>query len=163
MYTERILPTLYNLNQYIPPSLLSRAVSFYSSFDVYAETVRSDYLNPYIIYPLTTLMNSPPDLSSILILFLVLVLSLKILDYARRIVMFWVTLALRLVLWGALLGGAYYVYTVGWQRASREAGWLIGLFEGFLEEFLAGKENGRSGRETPPLYAGLRQDQQRMW
>lgn len=76
-----------------------------------------------------------PDLISILLLAIILLVSLKILDYARRVIMFWVVLAMRLVFWGSLLGLAWYVYRVGVENAGRDLGWVWGFVEGFVEDF----------------------------
>lgn len=96
-----------------------------------------------------------PDLISILLLAIILLISLKILDYARRVVMFWVTLALRLVFWGTLLGLGWYVYRVGIEKAGMDLGWAWGVVEGFVEDFQgraaaaaasgAGAGSGRTG------------------
>ncbi|KAJ5689872.1 Nuclear pore assembly and biogenesis protein APQ12 [Penicillium macrosclerotiorum] len=102
--------------------------------------LRSGFVQPYLISPLSTLLASlvstgMPDLVTILLLAIILLLSLKILDYARRIVMFWVTLAFRLVFWGTLIGLGFYIYQVGFERASRDLGWVWGAAEGFVEDF----------------------------
>lgn len=78
-----------------------------------------------------------PDLISILLLGIVLLLSLRILDYARRVVMFWIMLLLRCIFWASVLGGAYYVYVVGVEKAGREAGWFVGVVWGFVEDLVA--------------------------
>jgi hypothetical protein len=116
---------------------MSAAAALNASF----QSLRTAYLDPYIIAPLDNLVNSPPDLSSILVLLVLLVISIQILDYMRRLVMFWVRLVLRLLFWSIVLSLAWYVYSVGWERAAREAGWLFGLVRGFMEELLNGKGN----------------------
>ena len=118
-------------------------------------TLRTTYLEPYLIQPLSTLLvatanlsstTTMPDLLSILLLAVILLVSLKILDYTRRMVLFWVSLAVRLLFWGALLGVGWYVYTVGVERAGREAGWVAGWVMGLVEDFQRGVGEGR-GRE----------------
>lgn len=76
-----------------------------------------------------------PDLISVLLLAIILLISLKILDYARRMVVFWVTLAFRLVFWGSVLGLGWYVWRVGVENAGRDLGWVWGVVEGFVEDF----------------------------
>jgi hypothetical protein len=78
-----------------------------------------------------------PDLVQILILAVILFISLKVLDYARRLIMFWVVLAFRLVFWGSLLGLGLYVYRVGVENAGRDLGWVWGVVMGFVEDFQA--------------------------
>ncbi|PGH11307.1 hypothetical protein AJ80_07207 [Polytolypa hystricis UAMH7299] len=163
---EHILPTLHNAQKFIPPSIAAQALSYYTAFSMHFTSLRTSFFDPYILSPLTTLLNSPPDISSILLLLAILFLSLKVVDYARRLIAFWVRLVFRLVFWGFVVSGAWYVYSVGWGRASREAGWLFGLVEGFVDEFMAGKESARNGAgaagASPPLYGGMRQRQEQM-
>ncbi|KAA8652057.1 Apq12 family protein [Aspergillus tanneri] len=76
-----------------------------TQLDPYVSALRTDYLEPYVIRPLATMLaSSMPDLVSVLALAFVLLISLKILDYARRVIMFWVSLVLRLIWWGLVLG-----------------------------------------------------------
>ncbi|OAX80169.1 hypothetical protein ACJ72_05503 [Emergomyces africanus] len=146
--------------QYIPPSLSLQALSYYSVFTIHFESVSQKYLQPYIFSPLQTLLNSPPDFTSFLALCVILFISLKVLDYARRVITFWVMLVFRLAFWGSVIGVAYYVYIVGWERAGREAGWLLGLLQGFVEELSANGAEGARG-QAPPIYGGMRQEQAR--
>lgn len=76
---------------------------------------------------------------------MILLLSLKILDYARRIVLFWVSLAIRVAFWGALAVIAWYVYYAGWEKAGRDVGWVWGVVMGFAEDFQRGVEGGKKG------------------
>jgi len=146
VFHEYILPTLYNLNSHIPPSLSTQIISTAASLNTSLQSLRTAFFEPYIISPLYALLNSPPDLSSILVLLVVLVISIQILDYMRRLITFWVRLIFRIVFWMVMLGGAWYVYSVGWERAAREAGWLFGLVGGFIEQLLTGKgDANRSG------------------
>lgn len=113
----------------------------------YVSHCRSAYLDPYLIHPLASLLTSSmpmPDLVSIFILALVLIISLKILDYARRLVMFWVNLALRLLWWALVLAALWYVYSVGIEKTGRDLGWMVGLVGGFVDGFRDGVEGGRA-------------------
>ncbi|KAL2363948.1 hypothetical protein RJZ56_003158 [Blastomyces dermatitidis] len=160
---EYVIPALQNANKYIPPSISLQALSYYSTFTTHFLPISQQYLQPYFLTPLQTLLNSPPDLTSLLVLCLLLFISLRVLDYARRIITFWVMLVFRLAFWGSVIGGAYYVYVVGWERAGREAGWLLGLLQGFVEEMWANSlEAQRQGQgQTPPIYGGMRWEQAR--
>ncbi|KAG5294753.1 hypothetical protein I7I48_11411 [Histoplasma ohiense] len=155
---EYLISALQNVDTYIPSSLSLQVLSYCSIFSTHLHSITRQYLQPYLLAPLQTLLSSPPDLASLLILALILFISLRVLDYARRIITFWVMLVFRLVFWGSVVGAAYYVYVVGWERAAREAGWLLGLFQGFVEELWAsGVEGRRPGRErVPPIYGGAR-------
>ncbi|KAJ5894004.1 Nuclear pore assembly and biogenesis protein APQ12 [Penicillium taxi] len=104
--------------------------------------LRTTYMQPYIITPISTFLSSTsgvvmPDLLSIFLLALILIITLKVLDYARRVIMFWVSLAFRLVFWATLLSVAWYIYRVGLQDAGRDFGWAWGLAEGFVQDFQA--------------------------
>lgn len=108
--------------------------------------LRTTYVDPYIIHPisafLTLTTSNTPDLLSILLLVLILFLSLKILDYTRRLVMFWVGFAVKLMFWGVVLSVGWWIYEVGVERAGREVGWVLGVGRGFVEEFWRGVEEG---------------------
>jgi hypothetical protein len=84
-----------------------------------------------------------PDLLSICLLAIIILVSLKILDYACRVIMFWVVLAFRIVFWGSLLGVGYYVYRVGVEDAARDLGWLFGVVSGFVGDYVE-KSQGKA-------------------
>ncbi|CAI7588523.1 unnamed protein product [Penicillium glandicola] len=97
--------------------------------------IRTMVLQPYIIEPLSSFLasysSSMPDLLSIFLLAIIILVSIKILDYAYRVVVFWVTLAFRLVFWGSILG----LGCVGVENAGRDFGWLWGVVYGFVGDF----------------------------
>ncbi|KAJ5687864.1 hypothetical protein N7536_010483 [Penicillium majusculum] len=101
--------------------------------------LRTMVLQPYLIEPLSSFLapysSSIPDLLSVLILIIILFVSVKILGYAYRVVMFWITLAFRLVFWGTIIGIGCYVYSVGVENAGRDFGWLWGVIYGFVGDF----------------------------
>lgn len=49
-----------------------------------------------------------------------LLVSLKILNILYRAVMFWITLALRLVFWGTVVVVGLYVWSRGWEQATQD-------------------------------------------
>ena len=63
--------------------------------------------------PLITKIVTQPDVASILALLAILLISLKILDMAYRAVLFWVKLAVRLVMWGSIVGVGFWVWNRG--------------------------------------------------
>ncbi|KAL1966475.1 hypothetical protein VTN77DRAFT_4397 [Rasamsonia byssochlamydoides] len=120
----------------MPSSLLSAHLSH----------LRHEYLDPYIVEPLSALLaSSTPDLVSVLLLLAILYISLRILDYARRVVMFWVMLVFRLVFWTCVIGAGLYVYNVGLERASREVSWLWGVAQGFVEDVASSSSSSSKG------------------
>ncbi|RAL11418.1 Apq12 family protein [Aspergillus homomorphus CBS 101889] len=106
--------------------------------------LRSAYIDPYLIRPAAGYLanssaagaggSSPamPDLVSVVLLVAILFISLKVLDYARRVVMFWVGLLWALIWWGTIVGLVLWVYLHGVERAAQDAGWLFGIARGFL-------------------------------
>ncbi|PLN81472.1 nuclear pore assembly and biogenesis-domain-containing protein [Aspergillus taichungensis] len=117
--------------------------------------LRETYLNPYIIDPLSTLLTTAcPDYISVLLLVTILFISLKILDYARRVVLFWVGLVVRLLWWSAIFAAGYYVYTVGLVQTGRDVGWVLGALGGFVEGFWEGVEGGRGGSTSSSSSSG---------
>ena len=100
------------------------------------------------------LASSTSDLVSVLILALILIISLKVLDYARRVVMFWVTLALRLIWWGFILGAIWYAYNAGLEKTGRDLGWFYGVVKGFAEKFQDGFEGGQRSSSATGGWGG---------
>ena len=141
--TEYIEPILHRAEQYIPHSVAVQAASYFNIANTHFQSMRDTYVEPYVLRPLDTMLNSPPDLFSILVLLALFVVSLKILDYTRRVITFWVVLVFRLAFWGSVLGVVWYAYSVGWEKASRDAVWAFGLLEGFVQELLAANAGGK--------------------
>ncbi|CAI7646375.1 unnamed protein product [Penicillium manginii] len=117
-------------------------------------TIRSTIIDPYIISPLSNILMSTTgttDLFTIFILLAILYVSLRLLDYARRVIMWWVVFALRLVFWGSIALSVLYVYQVGFEKAGRDLGWVFGVVEGFVEDFqarAAASAEGGKGQAT---------------
>ncbi|PYI13853.1 hypothetical protein BO99DRAFT_407169 [Aspergillus violaceofuscus CBS 115571] len=111
--------------------------------------VRAAYIDPYLVRPAASYLASSggamPDLLSVALLLVILFLSLKVLDYARRVVMFWVGLAWWLLWWASVIGVGVWLYTSGVERAARDVGWLVGLARGFLGRVFEDME--RAGRQ----------------
>ncbi|KAJ5561949.1 Nuclear pore assembly and biogenesis protein APQ12 [Penicillium sp. DV-2018c] len=101
--------------------------------------LRTMVLQPYLIEPISTFLTdytgTMPDLMSLFMLAIILLISIKVVNYAFRVVMFWVFLVLRLAFWGSLLGLGWYIYSVGIENAGRDLGWIGGVFMGLLGEF----------------------------
>lgn len=99
------------------------------------------YFFPYV-YPLIRLSSRAyqsilADNSSIYtlaILAIVLIISLKLLDILRRIIIHWISLALRLVFWAAVVGAGFYIYNRGVDQTADDIGWVMGLLAGLEEQ-----------------------------
>lgn len=136
-----------HLYQHVPPSVASQAASYLACANDYFQSVRDAFLGPYVLSPIQTMLNTPPDLFSVLILVFLFIISLKILDYTRRVIVFWVTLIFRLVFWGTIIGAGWYAYSVGLEKAAKDAAWIFDLLEGFVQELLVANRR-QEGSET---------------
>jgi hypothetical protein len=121
-----------------------------SSSSSILNTLQRDYIDPYIILPLQNLLtggstessssrsvqgsSGMPDIISLLALVVIAFISFKVLDYVRRVVMWWVMLVLKLCLILAVVQVGWYVSKYGWEKTLNDAGWAWGLLEGFLGE-----------------------------
>jgi Nuclear pore assembly and biogenesis len=151
---ETILPSLRTYSTQLFQKGASTLLT--STPDQIATTLQTEYLEPYILHPLSTVIDfstSSSNLVSAVILLLTLYISLRILDYARRVVMFWVMLVVRLTFWAAVLSVGVYVYNVGPEKAVKDAGWIWGVAQGFVEDFVASAE-ANSGRRPAGGYGG---------
>ncbi|KAG8533318.1 uncharacterized protein KY384_002101 [Bacidia gigantensis] len=107
------------------------------------------------IYPLYTVANSAlhtlssdsPDLVTLLCLAVILIISMKALEYMRKTVIFWLSLILRLGLYALLLGVGVYVWQRGLDQSLEDFGFLWGLFEGLSEEGQKVGNRRAKGRE----------------
>ncbi|KAL4924375.1 Apq12 family protein [Aspergillus undulatus] len=108
--------------------------------------LRTTYLDPYLVQPLAHMLASMPDLATVLVLLFVLFVSLKVLDYTRRVVMFWVWLATRAVYWGTIIALGVYVYNAGFEKVARDVGFVFNFLVGLLEQFGHGLENSTAAR-----------------
>lgn len=121
--------------------------------------IQQNYLEPYLLVPLANILDtsssvfSSANILSILTLLLALYISLRILDYARRVIMFWVMLFVRLTFWATVIGVGLWVYSVGIEKAIQDAGWLWGVMQGFLEDFVI-NANAESAANRGGQYFG---------
>lgn len=124
--------------------------------DKFLSNMQQNYLEPYLLIPLANILDtssaafSSANILSFLTLLLAIYISLRILDYARRVIMFWVMLVLRLTFWAAVIGVGLWVYNVGVEKAVQDAGWFWGVVQGFLEDFVVNANTesatGRGGQ-----------------
>jgi hypothetical protein len=88
------------------------------------------------------------DLVSLLALIVIAFISFKILDYVRRVVMWWIMLALKICLLLVVVQVGWYMSQYGLEKTLNDAGWLWGLLEGFLGETGAQMGAGTRSRTT---------------
>ncbi|KAL3434054.1 nuclear pore assembly and biogenesis-domain-containing protein [Aspergillus tetrazonus] len=117
---------------YLNPSLAHLRESYLDPTLVH---LRLTYLEPYVVQPLAHVLATMPDLASVLAIFFVLFLSLKILDYTRRAVMWWVWTTIWAAKWATILGAAGYIYLSGWEKVVQDLGYAFDFISGLLEQY----------------------------
>lgn len=135
---ELVLSSYQKLMSSSAQAHLEHARTLY--LDPFIDNLRASFLDPFLIHPLANLLTNMPDLLSVFVLLAALFVALRILDYGRRLVMFWVTLALRIVYWGFIVCAGVYVYNVGLEKAAQDLGWFYGLAKGVVESFQHGAD-----------------------
>ena len=151
-----------------PPDYIPQAAYFYNTYyrpyALYLAPVwrviflSQSYFYRYIfpiLYPLYTLSNNAlqslssdaPDLLTLGILALVLLVTLKALDYLRRTIIYWISVAIRLGMWASIIGVGLYVSQRGIEQSFEDFGWVWGLFAGLGEEGERVGKRRAAGRE----------------
>ncbi|EXJ84321.1 hypothetical protein A1O3_04988 [Capronia epimyces CBS 606.96] len=122
------------------------------------------YVHPLLPSPIQTLSShvapligagvaaaSNGDMVSLAAFVATLYFSLRIADYIRRSVFGWVVFVLKLVVLLALVNVVVYVNRYGWDRALRDAEWLLGFVGGFVQNMVSGDNN--DGNKAPAWYS----------
>ena len=94
------------------------------------------------LYPIYVLSNNAlhslstdaPDILTLAVLAIALIVSLRILDYMRRTIMYWVGLAFKMGLWILIGGLGVYVWQRGFDRSVEDFGHVWGFLEGLGNE-----------------------------
>jgi Nuclear pore assembly and biogenesis len=136
------LATLLN-NGSVSPSTAQTIYSYTSTAYTYAVTLytyATTYVGALLPYLPTTVPTTSAELVPLAILVLVLFTTFKVLDYARRIIMWWVFMAFKLGFLLLMVLAALYVHTYGLEKSLRDAGWLWGILEGLFENTM---QNGQ--------------------
>ncbi|KAF6227833.1 hypothetical protein HO173_011935 [Letharia columbiana] len=122
----------YPFQTYLVPLyriLLSSQLFFY----------RRIYPTLYPIYVLSnnalhSLSTDAPDILTLAILAIALIISLRVLDYMRRTIMYWVGLAIKMGLWLAVGGLGVYVWQRGFNQSVEDFGYVWGFLHGLGNE-----------------------------
>ncbi|KAL4989688.1 nuclear pore assembly and biogenesis-domain-containing protein [Aspergillus falconensis] len=123
---------------YLNPSLAHLRESY---LDPTVAHLRLTYLDPYVVQPLAHLLSTMPDVASVLVLFFVLFVSFKILDYTRRAVMWWLWTTIWAAKWATIFGAVGYVYIVGWEKVVHDVAYIFNFLSGLLEQHGHGLES----------------------
>lgn len=150
-----VLSVLRDITNPCIPEYLPQAAQLYNEYYYPYQTYlapiyrillfTSSYFYRYIfpiLYPLYRLSNNAlqslssdsPDIVTLLILAGVLIASLKVLDYMRKTIMYWVSVAIKLALWVVVAVVGVYVYQRGLEQSVEDFGWVWGLLAGLGEE-----------------------------
>lgn len=95
-----------------------------------------------ILYPIYVLSNNAvqslstdaPNVLTLAILAIALIVSLRVLDYMRRTIIYWVGLAIRIGLWLAVSGLGVYVWQRGFDQSVEDFGYVWGFLQGLGDE-----------------------------
>ncbi|KAI4191368.1 MAG: hypothetical protein L6R41_000155 [Letrouitia leprolyta] len=133
------------------PQVFNLYSSYYTSYAAYirplqrtlliAESYFYRYLFP-TLYPILALstrifrvaLTEQPSLVSLALLAILLVISLKVFDMVRRTVIYWISLAIRLIIYVGVVIVGMWVYQRGVEQSLEDLGWLIGLISGLSEQ-----------------------------
>lgn len=134
-YLQDQLTTLLT-NGSVSPSAIKTIYTYTSTAYTYAMTLYtygSTYVGAFLPFVPTTVPTTSAELASLAIFVLVLFTTFKVVDYVRRMIMFWVFLAIKLVAVLALAQLALYVYTYGIEKTLNDLGWAWGFVESLME------------------------------
>jgi hypothetical protein len=117
------------LPRLLPPSFANPLLHLLTTFFGISRTL-SEHISP-----LANKIITQPDVASILVLLAIFFISLKILGMMYRAVIFWVKLALQMVLWGGILVVGLWVYNRGLEGFVEDAQGLIEYWLGQYEMY----------------------------
>lgn len=80
------------------------------------------------------LLTDAPDLATLVLLAVVLLVSVKIVNVVRRTVIYWIWLTVRLALWTAVAMVGVYAWQQGAEKTVEDLGWLVGFVAGLQDE-----------------------------
>lgn len=110
-------------------------------------------LKSYLI-PIIDQLSQKPDLATIALLLIIVLVSLKILDMLYQTVMFWIRLVWRVVFWGGLAALALWMYTRGPDGVAEDMQYLFETWNGEYQNF---KDQERVARLMHQRGGGRRQ------
>ncbi|KAK4508434.1 hypothetical protein PRZ48_002172 [Zasmidium cellare] len=91
-------------------------------------------IKSYLV-PLIDQISQKPDLATIALLLIIVLVSLKLLDMLYQTVMFWARLAWRVVFWGGLVGLALWMYTRGPDGVADDMQYWFETWNGEYQKF----------------------------
>ncbi|KAL8712271.1 MAG: hypothetical protein Q9220_003422 [cf. Caloplaca sp. 1 TL-2023] len=82
----------------------------------------------------TSLLTESPSLASLALLAVLALVILKLMDMLRRTIVYWISLAVRLAVYGGVVGVGMWVYQRGVEQSVEDLGWVVGLLAGLGEQ-----------------------------
>lgn len=116
----------------LPPGVLQHLTTHSSTYwSIYQQvlavqiTLQKRLVSPVyngFVAPLLGRLIASPDIASVILVLIILIVSLQMLNLAFRAVMFWIRLAVRLVFWGSVVGLAVWFYQRGFDGVADDLG-----------------------------------------
>ena len=116
-----------------------------------AQSYAYRYVYPVLV-PIYTLFNNAlhsissdsPDLLTLLLLGVILIVSARVLDYVRRTIFFWIAFAFKILFYTSLAGVGIYIWQRGIEQSLEDFVILIDMFEGMRGQ--AKRKGGQKAR-----------------
>lgn len=83
---------------------------------------------------LRMLSADAPDMTTLALLAIMLLVSLKVLNMVRKTIVYWISMAMRLTMWGLVAAVGVYVWQRGVEQSMEDLGWVIGFVAGLENE-----------------------------
>lgn len=103
------------------------------------------------LYPLYIRVRESPDMTTMLLLGVILFLSVQILGMLSRVVMFWIRLGFRIIFFGGLAVVGVWIYHRGIDGAAHDfgeiVGWVSGTWSGEYNYWKEQEKAARSARQ----------------
>ncbi|KAL8929816.1 MAG: hypothetical protein Q9208_000960 [Pyrenodesmia sp. 3 TL-2023] len=133
------------------PQLFHLYSTYYTPYSTYLRPLRrtllltQSYFYQYAfptLYPLYAItsrlfsfaLTEQPSLTSLALLAILLVVSLKVLDMLRRTVIYWISMAIRLAMYATMAVIGMWIYQRGLEQSLEDLGWIVGLLAGLGEQ-----------------------------
>jgi hypothetical protein len=140
--TDYLPDYIHLIPQFLPPSLAKSLLTFTTTTFGIMKTLQN-HLSPLLLRVL-----SQPDLTSVLLLLVLAFISFKVLDMMYRTVIFWVSLALRLTMWGAIGMTGFWIYNRGVDGFVEDVHGLVEHWTGEYQKYAGEVKRFQSQKEA---------------
>lgn len=94
-------------------------------------------------------LSNKPDLTTIALLLVIVLVSLKILDMLYQTVLFWLRMVRKIVFWGTLIGLAVWMYTRGPDGVAEDLQYWFDTWNGEYQFWKHQERNAQVMRQKP--------------